>query len=260
MMDCKRLFVVLTALALSMGCASLDAAPVEDARAAVQSARSHANVDSDSLDLEEAGRHLALAEDALGDGFQAAVEHHAYMATNYARVAQAQAEARLAQDEASGYLDRTLRNTARTQSAVELAVRRARALDAQQTERDLVLTLGGVLFAFNSAELKPEAAVSVARVAGFLIAMDDREVLIEGHTDNVGSDEYNLELSEHRAQSARAALIESGIAASRIVAKGFGSSMPVASNDEDAGREKNRRVEIIILDSGRRAAQSRRGS
>ncbi len=115
MMDCKRLFVVLTALALSMGCASLDAAPVEDARAAVQSARSHANVDSDSLDLEEAGRHLALAEEALGDGFQAAVDHHAYMATNYARVAQAQAEARLAQDEASGYLDRTLRNTARTQ-------------------------------------------------------------------------------------------------------------------------------------------------
>ena len=218
-------------------------------------AQTHEGVDPGSLDLEEAGRHLALAEEALEDGFQAEVDHQAYMATNYARVAELQGETRLAQKGASGYLDSARRETSRTRSAVDLAVRRARsaaqrarALDAQQTERGLVLTLGGVLFKFDSADLKPEATVSVARVAGFLIALDDREVLIEGHTDNVGSDEYNLELSKQRAESARAALIESGVGESRIVAKGFGASMPVASNDEDEGRQRNRRVEIIILE------------
>jgi len=85
--------------------------------------------------------------------------------------------------------------------------------------------------------------------------LDDRNVLIEGHTDNVGSDKYNLELSGRRADSVRNALVELDIDASRIQSAGLGSSIPVASNDDDAGRAKNRRVEIIILDPGMRAAR-----
>ena len=138
-------------------------------------------------------------------------------------------------------------------------MRRASALDAEQTERGLVLTLGGVLFGFDSAELKPEAELSLARIAGFLIAAEDREVLVEGFTDNVGTEEYNLELSKQRAEAVTATLVENRVAPSRILAAGFGPAYSVASNDEDEGRALNRRVEIIILDPGLSAAQARRG-
>ena len=113
-----------------------------------------------------------------------------------------------------------------TRGAVEAAIRNAAALDAEQTERGLVLTLGGVLFEFDSAELKAEAEVSVARVAGFLIALEDRQAIIEGYTDDVGERDYNIGLSTQRAESVRAALVNSGVDAGRIAADGYGPDHP----------------------------------
>lgn len=252
-------FLTAVALAaLTTGCITLDPTAVEEARAAVRSAQTDPAVAPSSLDLEEAARHLAEAEDALGGRFQALADHEAYMATAHATIAQVAGEARLAQEATSAYLARAVRDTSRTQMQVASAVRRARALDAQQTDRGLVLTLGGVLFGFDSADLKPEAQTSVARVAGFLIALEDRSVLIEGFTDNVGDSQYNLGLSLRRAESVLEALVASHVPASRIVADGFGAAFPAADNETEEGRTRNRRVEIIILEPGRSLIQARR--
>ena len=120
------------------------------------------------------------------------------------------------------------------------------------------MTLGGVLFDFNSAELKAEGRISVARVAGFLIALDDRDAIIEGHADNIGRADYNVELSRRRAESIRDALFEFGVSDDRLVAEGYGANFPIASNDTPEGREQNRRVEIVILKPGLSASEARR--
>jgi outer membrane protein OmpA-like peptidoglycan-associated protein len=123
-------------------------------------------------------------------------------------------------------------------------------LKAKQTERGIVLTMGDVLFAFDKATLSPEAFRNVDKLALFLQKHPNRNVLIEGHTDNVGSEEYNLELSEKRADAVKDALVAKGIAEERITTKGYGEKYPVASNNTPDGRKQNRRVEVVILNEG----------
>lgn len=250
----------VAALALATGCASPpDRSKVEAARAAVDAAGSSGLVDTDSLDYREASRHLVEAQALLEDGKdQALIDHEAEMARLYAGVAVARTEAIAANLETNAYMDRARLSTATTRVAVEVAIQNARSVDSEQTERGLVLTLGGVLFAFDSAELKSDARLSVARVAGFLIALDDRDALIEGYADNTGDAEYNRKLSQRRAESIRDALVESGVSPDRLVAAGYGSRFPVASNDTPEGREQNRRVEIVILKAGMKASDSLR--
>jgi len=123
-------------------------------------------------------------------------------------------------------------------------------LKAQQTERGIVLTIGDVLFATGKADLSPDAIRNVDKLADFLQAHPNRNVLIEGHTDSVGSDEFNLTLSQDRADSVEEQLLAKGIDPGRISTKGYGKKYPVATNDTPAGRQQNRRVEVIILNEG----------
>lgn len=123
-------------------------------------------------------------------------------------------------------------------------------LQAKQTDRGIMLTIGDVLFATGKAELMPGAMRSIDKLAEFLHKYPKRQILIEGHTDNRGSDALNLSLSERRAESVRMALRARGIDDRRITTKGYGKAYPIASNDNEAGRQQNRRVEIIILDEG----------
>jgi outer membrane protein OmpA-like peptidoglycan-associated protein len=126
-------------------------------------------------------------------------------------------------------------------------------LKAQQTERGIVLTIGDVLFATGKANLSPDANKSVAKLAEFLKKYQNRNVLIEGHTDSVGKDDYNLTLSQGRADSVKYKLVGDGIEAGRITTVGYGKKFPVASNDTMAGKAQNRRVEVIILNEGVKA-------
>ncbi len=119
-------------------------------------------------------------------------------------------------------------------------------LKAQQTDRGMVLTLGDVLFDTGRAELKAGATRTVEQLVAFLKDNPERTLAIEGYTDSVGSDAYNLRLSQARAQAVQLALTQRGVAATRISAKGLGEASPVASNDTAEGRQRNRRVEVVI--------------
>jgi outer membrane protein OmpA-like peptidoglycan-associated protein len=123
-------------------------------------------------------------------------------------------------------------------------------LNAKMTSRGLVLTLGDVLFATGKASLLPGATRAIDKLAKFLSENEERKVLIEGHTDNVGSSTYNIDLSLRRASAVATALEEAGVAKDRIVIKGYGEQYPVAENSSGAGRQQNRRVEIVILNEG----------
>jgi outer membrane protein OmpA-like peptidoglycan-associated protein len=119
-------------------------------------------------------------------------------------------------------------------------------LQAEATDRGLVVTLGSVLFATGRAELKEGGTVSLDKLVTFLGEYPDRGVVIEGHTDDVGSDDMNQSLSQRRADSVRSYLMQKGIQSGRLTASGMGESQPVADNESVGGREQNRRVEIII--------------
>ena len=122
-------------------------------------------------------------------------------------------------------------------------------LQAKTTERGIVLTLGDVLFTSGRADLKVGAASNLDRLVTFLNENPARKVDIEGHTDNVGGDAYNLDLSQRRADSVRSYLMQQGIDARRIAASGKGEHQPVADNESEGGRQQNRRVEVIIENS-----------
>jgi|HubBroStandDraft_1064217.scaffolds.fasta_scaffold14933_3 outer membrane protein OmpA-like peptidoglycan-associated protein len=123
------------------------------------------------------------------------------------------------------------------------------AMQAKQTERGLILTLGNVLFDTNGDTLKPGADELMSRLAQFLSNHPDIKARIEGHTDSTGSDDYNQALSQRRADAVANALEGRGVSASQIQAVGRGKSAPVAGNDTSAGRQQNRRVEVIFSDT-----------
>ena len=119
-------------------------------------------------------------------------------------------------------------------------------LQTRDTARGLIVNLSDVLFDFDQASLKPGAREKLAKVSGILLAYPTLHVNVEGHTDSVGTDEYNLKLSERRADAVRDYLTSNGIGSSNVSALGLGKDGPVASNDTAAGRQQNRRVEMVV--------------
>jgi outer membrane protein OmpA-like peptidoglycan-associated protein len=119
-------------------------------------------------------------------------------------------------------------------------------LNAKPTDHGLVLTLGDVLFTSGQADLNSGATSNLNRLVAFLEKYPDRSVAIQGYTDSVGGEDYNQGLSERRANSVKSYLAGQGIGSIRLSASGKGQSDPVAGNDSAAGRQQNRRVEVVI--------------
>ena len=149
-------------------------------------------------------------------------------------------------------------------SAQETATAAARAdrltqelseLKATRTDRGLVVTLGDVAFATGRSDLLESSQRSIARLTAFLAEHPEHTVRVEGFTDSVGRGDYNQGLSERRAASVKSALMHGGIEPGRIQSEGYGDTFPVASNDTVAGRQQNRRVEVIISDKDQVIAQ-----
>ncbi|MCB1696266.1 MAG: OmpA family protein [Halioglobus sp.] len=171
----------------------------------------------------------------------------AYVATTRTRTALAIAERKAAKIR--------LAELSKTKAAARLEARdmevnllrgELEALKAVDTERGMVITLGDVLFSTGKADLQPGAMSTIERLAMFMAEYPMKTVLIEGHTDDVGTEAFNLGLSERRAASVRNALLAAGVSPERINTVGYGEANPVASNSTAEGRLMNRRVEIVI--------------
>jgi len=119
-------------------------------------------------------------------------------------------------------------------------------LQTRDSARGLIVNMSDVLFDTGSYTLKPGAREKLAKISGILLAHPGLTLQIEGHTDSVGGDEFNQQLSERRADSVRDFLAEQGVPVSSITARGFGKTQPVASNDTPEGRQRNRRVELVV--------------
>ncbi len=179
------------------------------------------------------------------------------VATASARAAQAdarnaQADARNAQTEAQ--ISRTQADDAqllalRQASRAEGLERDLADMKARKTDRGMVVTLGDVLFDTGKSSLQPGAQRSVAQLVQVLIQHPERRVLIEGFTDSVGSEEMNMKLSQSRAETFQRELMNGGIAADRIEVRSWGEANPVADNGSAAGRQRNRRVEVLFSDA-----------
>ena len=224
-----------------------------DASAAREAAaRQHAAEEGQRAADEAQRRAAAEAETAAAQK----QKHEAELAMNEAREAQRQAdlarkaalaeEAKLASEKAAA-LDaknsaerdaQALRERLKEQLNMILATR--------DTARGLIVNMSDVLFDFNQATLKPGAKEKLAKVSGILLAYPTLHLSIEGHTDSIGSDEYNLKLSERRADAVRDYLVSNNINPNNMIAKGLGKADPVASNDTAAGRQQNRRVEMVV--------------
>jgi len=142
------------------------------------------------------------------------------------------------------------REAEKARAELALLMKELSELQGQLTDRGIVLTIGDVLFATDKSNLNASAQISMDKLAAFLREKQNRNLLVEGHTDSVGSDEYNQGLSEQRAASVKSALVKRGIASERIVTIGYSKKYPLASNDTAAGKQQNRRVEAIILNEG----------
>ncbi len=217
----------------------------EDQREALSKASEQARLDSRTLEAtrarEEADRARnetnnarAAANSARNDAADAV--EIANQARNAANSAQMEAEAaRRATDAAIAETD-----------ALQLQIA---ALNARETDRGLVVTLGDVLFETGKYEIQGGNTSNLDKLAVFLNRYSDRTVSIEGHTDDVGDAQFNLGLSQNRANAVKDFLVSSGIDASRLSASGRGENSPIASNDNPTGRQQNRRVEVIIANS-----------
>jgi outer membrane protein OmpA-like peptidoglycan-associated protein len=249
---------------LMCACATTPApnAALESARTVVQTAEADPNVSKyDPLDLQAAKKNLEIADAAAAHRDDAAVTQPAYLAAQTARLAQLRAstkadDARVAAGQAErDQIQLTARGreadnakAARDQEAQKAARLQAEIdeLKAKPTDRGLVLTLGDVLFDTGKANLNPGATRKLDQLAQFLTEHADRRIQIDGFTDSVGTDSYNLDLSQRRADAVRSALQGRDIESARIATQGYGKEFPVASNADSSGRQLNRRVEVTI--------------
>ena len=119
-------------------------------------------------------------------------------------------------------------------------------LQTRDTARGLIVNMSDVLFDTAQYSLKPGAREKLAKVAGIILGHPGLKIAVEGHTDSVGGDQYNSKLSENRADSVRGYLTSQGIDSATVTSRGFGKTMPVADNSTAAGRQRNRRVELVV--------------
>jgi len=201
------------------------------------------------LQLSEEREHARLlartreADMARLDADRARTEVDAARFAAASAAATAAQQAELARNESDRARDAAAAEAAQQKEELQ---RQIDLLEAKTTDRGLVLTLGNVLFATGKTDLKAGATTSLNKLVSFLNEYPDRNVVIEGHTDNVGTSASNQALSQRRAESVGSYLSQQGIDYQRIKTSGMGEDQPVAENDTETGRQQNRRVEIII--------------
>lgn len=207
-------------------------------------ARAQARADNATRLQEKAQSDAAVAQ-ANAASAQAA------MATNQAASAAAVIAAQADADRSRSIAQQAQQNAHQADSdkaamRAQLSEQLNKVLETRDTARGLIVSMSDVVFDTGQYSLKPGAREKLAKVAGILIAYPGLNIAVGGYTDNVGGDEMNQTLSEHRAGAVRDYLVGQGVATNSVTAQGFGNSSPVASNDNSSGRQENRRVELVV--------------
>jgi len=217
--------------------ADAEAARAQAEQARAQAEQAKAEAERMKLEAQAAAQEAARQKEEAEKAKAEAVAQQQVLAaeTDKARAAAAQSE--------------SLRQQAEKEKQ-ELRARLLQQLNSILATRDsargLIANMSDVLFRSGSFELLPGARERLAKVSGIVLAYPSLHVAVEGHTDSVGSDDYNQQLSEHRAQSVRDYFVQQGIPAGTIEARGFGKTEPIATNDTAEGRQQNRRVELVL--------------
>jgi outer membrane protein OmpA-like peptidoglycan-associated protein len=220
----------------------------EDARAIAVKKMDDQRVANDLQNSTDAQAHSqAQADDATrqkeqaqADAAKAQSDMAANQAASAAAVSAAQADAdqsRLAAQQA---------NTDKAAMRARLSAQLNSILETRDSARGLIVSMSDVLFDTGQYSLKPGAREKLAKVAGILLAYPGLNIEVGGYTDNVGGDDMNQKLSENRADAVRDYLVQEGVTTNSVSARGFGNTLPVASNDNSAGRQQNRRVELLV--------------
>jgi outer membrane protein OmpA-like peptidoglycan-associated protein len=216
-----------------------------------EQARMRAEADAARASAERAkAEALALSARAQADKAAADLARQEADAARQAALAEqakAQAEAEAARNAASQANSALQQSEAEKQRMRQQLLAQLNAiLQTRDTARGLIVNMSDVLFDFGKATLRPEAREKLAKLSGIVLAYPGLKLALEGHTDSIGSDEFNQTLSEKRAMNVRDYLVAQGINMNSLSAIGLGKSDPIASNDTNEGRQQNRRVEMIV--------------
>src|SRR3984885_7158011 len=245
-------------------------AKLEAERRAREEAQAKAEADAGAAQQQAAQAQAQSDEDARrrADAEAAQAEAQRQQAAALAQQQAAQAAAAAAQ-QAANQAEQQRQEAVRQKEEMRarLLAQLNQVLQTRDTARGLVVSMPDVLFDFNKYTLKPEARERLARISGIVLAYPDLKLQVEGYTDSIGSDEYNQTLSDKRAEAVRDYIVTSGVSMNNVVARGMGKADPVADNRKAAGRQLNRRVEMIVSGdvigngrgrggSGTRAAES----
>jgi outer membrane protein OmpA-like peptidoglycan-associated protein len=212
--------------------AQSDQARAEQARARAESdtARAQADAARAQSEANQAKSDMAANQASSADALSAAQAD-----ADQSRLAAQQAQSSVQQAEAD-----------KAAMRLRLSEQLNTILQTRDSARGLIVSMSDVLFDTGKYSLKPGAREKLAKVAGILLAYPGLNIEVGGYTDNVGGDQMNQTLSENRAASVRDYLVQQGVSSSAVTAKGFGNSLAVASNDNSAGRQQNRRVELLV--------------
>jgi outer membrane protein OmpA-like peptidoglycan-associated protein len=239
----------------------------------VSAAKSEAERQTSLRALADTERRQAMEREAEARrNAQHEAQLRSWAETQQAELAQARKDAELMLAKTQGELSATRESAAKIQAEKEAADRRLadaevarkaseqeraelriqireqlnKVLQTRDSARGLIVNMSDVLFDTAQYTLKPGAREKLAKVSGILLAHPDLKVQVEGHTDSIGGDEYNQKLSENRAKAVRDFLVGEGVTADSVTSAGFGKTRPVATNDTAAGRQQNRRVELVV--------------
>jgi outer membrane protein OmpA-like peptidoglycan-associated protein len=228
-----------------------DRAESDTARAQAATAQAESDTMNARAAKTQAESDAARARNDATDAQAATAQARSDMADNQASsasalsAAQADAEqSRLAAQRSD--LNAQQAETDKAAMRAKLAEQLNSILQTRETARGLIVSMSDVLFDTAKYSLKPGAREKLAKVAGILLAYPGLNIEVGGYTDNVGSDSMNQNLSENRAGSVRDYLVQQGVATNSVSSRGFGNTMPVATNDNSTGRQQNRRVELLV--------------
>ena len=216
----------------------------EAARRATHEAEARAQADAER-DAAEKAKAEALQAQQTAELMQKQAEKEKADA-DAARAAAVQQQQQLASEAQQAKQAAQQAESEKTALRERLRAQLNSVLETRETQRGLIVNINDVLFDFNKYTLKPGAREKLAKVAGILLAYPGLKVQLEGHTDSIGSDEYNQVLSQQRADAVRSYMVAQGVPTDTVTALGMGKADPVASNETAAGRQQNRRVDMVV--------------